>query len=189
MSAYTNYYTSSDVSVFIENGVSGQSVNIDTVAGIGWMEGLNTGPVSGLGEERFGFLNSGNVILNGALQINLTHHNYLKCVLETVMTESIPSALSVGEAFNMLSLDQLQEDVKKRRAQALVTGSKAGIQHYPQGFNVRVVFNNGNIYHDDNNKTFLLKKCKIVSSSVMTSVTDDSQVVHEYKFIGREVVT
>jgi len=177
MSAYTNYYTSADTSVFIENGQTGSSVMIDTLAGIGWMEGLTSGPVSGLGESRFGFINSGNVLTNGMIQLNFTHQNYLQCILEYVMISQIEPGLSVEEAFNSLSLEYLQEDIRNRKALAIAKESKQGIQSFPQGFNIRVVFNNGNLYHDDINRTFLLKQCKIVASGMSPTVADDGQLI------------
>jgi len=192
MSAYTNYYTASDTSVFIEHPNSPNVVMIDTLAGVGWVEALTSSPINGLGEQRYGFINSGNVLVNGAIHLNFTHQHYMQCILEEVSLSIIEQGLTTEEIFSNMSLEGLDQEVRKRKlreAKQIASESKKGIQSFPEDFNIRVVFNNGNIYHDDSNKTFLIKGCKIVSSGMSPSIADDGQLIQEYKFIGREVVT
>jgi hypothetical protein len=189
MSNYTEFYTSSDVSVFLENPHGGSPVQLDTLMTVGWQERLSSGAIFGLGEQRFGFVNAGNVHINGVLELNFTHHNYLKHVLKSLFdgtAKSVEQMLADFTAADLSTASNAAMELSRLGDSAPSKGS--GIQALPEGFDIRVVFNNGSLYHMDNDKQFLIKGCKIDSAQVNVSTSISGHVSHSYTFIGREVI-
>ena len=91
------------------------------------------------------------------------------------------------ERFNNMSTQDaaiFRDNIQKSR----IAETQSGIQTFPEGWSLRVVFNNGNLYHDDIDKSFLIKGCKIVSSQMHVSTSKPGQVSQLYSFLAREVL-
>lgn len=188
MSNYTEFYTASDVSVFLENPDGGSPVQLDTLMTVGWQERLSSGAVFGLGEQRFGFVNAGNVHINGVLELNFTHHNYLRYVLQSLFDGTAKSTQQLLSDMNNLDFLEAAEAANElSRNEDVETRGGSGIQSLPEGFDIRVVLNNGSLYHKDNDKQFLIRGCKIDSAQVSVSTTISGHLSHSYTFIGREM--
>ena len=198
MSSYSKFYTSSDVTVFIEqteNGGSIPQLHLDTTMTVGWQENLDSSQVYGIGDQFYGFISAGNLFVGGMIEINFTHENYMKYSIDAVMTDSVPDKTDeqMTKSFFSVPIDLIEEAraennalIKKRRTANLKSG---GIQSYKQGWDLRIMMNNGNFTHNDAPKQFLLKGCKIVSSSLNTSTSSEGQISQVFQFIAREVTT
>ena len=190
MSDYTQYYTAADVYVIIEHpqGIT-EPVLIDTLSSFVYAEKLTSAQVFGLNNPLYGFINSGNVIVNGVLELNFTDELYLKCALEDVMIQSSQfEGITTEDVFSSKNTDMVSQyalSVKKERK----FSDAAGILSYPQNFNLRVVFNNGNIYHGDINKDIVLTGCKIVGTQQVAATSSPGQVAQQFNFIASEVIT
>ena len=203
MSAYTNYYTTSDVSVFIEDSGSGNAVSLnpqvmlDTALSIAWTEQLDSSVIYGIGEQRYGFINSGNVLVSGLIELSFTHDEYLKTVLDSVVSEA--KSLTQEQILNRflkasvseVANGKLDVDIENFNNFNSInqhnTSRTTGIQNFPQGWNIRVIFNNGNFNHQDENKQFLIKGCKIIGSSLEASTAQAGHISQVYRFLAREI--
>lgn len=182
MSEYSRYYTSSDVTVYIEGPRN--IVMLDTLHTVGWKDNTTAGPIYGVGNSYFGFSNVGNVLVNGVLEINFTHDEYLKTILDYVNGNNPKYGnVDLRKDFNNMSTQQLLEYKAEKLRENKSNNVSTGILTYPQ-FNIRVVFNNGSLYHGDQNKEFYIRGCKIVSSTMHTGASSPGQVVQTFSFIS-----
>lgn len=204
MSNYTQFYTSADVSVFMEDsaGTGSQQdepqVMIDTALSVGWSETLSSFGVYGIGEQRFGFLSKGNLMVQGALEISFTHDEYIKTIIDSVKSGPMADLASEEDLVNLLEdssfadMQTGQYRLKKRLFDKLNTSLSAtapgtGIQDLQSGWDLRVVFNNSNHHHLDENKQFLIKDCTIVGSTIQVATGSSGQISQIYSFVAREV--
>lgn len=188
MSAYTQYYTASDCTVFLEHPSNGRVIQLDKMSGIGFTESLSSTPYYGVGNSKFGFLSRGNLIVEGVLQLNFTNQRYLFNAIQYIFGSSsveVNPDVMTSKSFAALSNDSIKS-VKSKRLQE--TLASKGIHQYSSGFNVKIVFNNGFLYHTDQNKTIRIKGVKIVASDLMASTdNDDAQILKVYRFLAREI--
>lgn len=189
MSKYTTYYTSADTNVFVEAPLGNvEPIMIDTLSSVAWNESMTSGQVYGLGEQRHGFVNSGNVMINGIIELNFTDELYMKCLLNEVVGDSYKfQNMSASQAFTSNDSRLINSFVREKK-KIRSTPLSSGIQTYPSGFNINVVFNNGNHYHRDVDKKILLSECKIVGTQMTSSVQVPGQLIQQFKFISREVI-
>lgn len=188
MSSYSQFYTASDCSVYIQNPAGfNQPILLDKLAGIGYNESLSSTPYYGVGNSKFGFLSKGNLLIEGVLQLNYVHQRYLFTAIEHVLATSSnvidPSTLTAKE---MSGLTDIQiANIKKNKDNPKFS---RGIHEYSSNFDLKIVLNNGFLYHTDEDKIILIKGCKIVTSDMSTSVDNsDSQIMKIYKFLAREI--
>lgn len=188
--SYQQYYTSSDVFVFLINPTSNKVIQLDQLSGIGWSEGLTSSPFYGLGQQVCGFINEGNLEVFGSLELNFTHDDYLRTALNYIMPNAPSTYKEDSDIQNSLNMSMQEtqavfNDVKRARAAKLKV---SGILNLPEGFKIQVVFNNSNLYSNDTNKVFTIHGSKIVGQQMMVSTTTDGQIIHSFKFLAKEVI-
>ncbi len=194
MPAYEKYYTSSDCTVFIEHaeGLT-EPVLLDKLATVGFKEDLNSQPVYGIGNSKFGFLSQGNLIINGVLQFNFVHPNYLyttlkylqdggKVVEEGISAETLESFAAKQSEELRANRAALKEALKKNNLKFGLS-----ILDYPSNFNIRIVFNNGFLYDSDTDKVVLLKGVKITGKQQSVASASDDPIDQTYMFLAREI--
>lgn len=190
---YVNYYTSADVSVFIENPSSdaGDSILIDRLRTVAFTESLSSQAIYGVGNSRFGSLSRGNLYVSGYIELNFTHHLYLKNALTAISTKVNPlTSQSVREIVFNSSIADVNSNVTEKKvlnAEQPRNLNASGIDTFPEGFNFRIVFNNTNFNNTDNAKYFLIEYVKIIGSQLTASVSMDGSVGIVYQFIARQI--
>jgi hypothetical protein len=195
MSVYSNYYSAADVTAFIEGTSEGGIVMLDKLKSVGFSESISSGPIYGVGNPKFGFVNTGNLFINGFLDFNFIHPNYLK---NAILIAKPPHKLDLDNSnikskFTSASHTELNNAVNLiKNAQAAIANSPpsaTGIDTFPENFNIRIVFNNGNLYYGDTPKTYIIRGVKIVGSQLSSSVTMDGAISILYKFLARDLVS
>lgn len=192
MSNYTKYYTSSNVAVYLESPAAAisskyPSVLLDTLNSIGWNESLTSAPTYQIGNQLFAFTNEGNVLVTGILELNFTHDDYLRHVISTVFDISVPTQEELINKFLFGTPSEAAGAANVNLSEASTQTLLSGIQSYSEGFNIRVVFNNGSHYHSDEDKSFLIENVKIISASMNPSVSNSGQIIHAFQFIAQQV--
>lgn len=118
---YEKYYSSSDCTVFIESpyGLS-EPVLLDKLKTVAYSESLSSQPVYGIGESRYGFLSQGNLIVNGILELNWTHPNYLFIALRYIATGG--SSALIGKDISEASISEVLNLTNTQFQEASNTG-------------------------------------------------------------------
>ena len=188
MSAYSNYYTSADTLLFIESSDSnstGQQVMIDKLDTIVFSEGVSARPVYGVGNPIFGFTNVGNVIVSGEIVVRFIHQDYmLNAIKQAITGDKTPQTNKLNNFMSSSASDVRAAQLEDNRS-AKVFGSR--LLDMPYYFDFRLVFNNGNLYHNDINKELVVKDVRILGSELISSVSMTGPVNIKYKFIARTV--
>lgn len=188
MSAYSNYYTSADTLLFVESDhikSSGTPVLLDKLETIAFSEGVSARPVYGIGQPIFGFSNVGNVLVSGELVVRFVHQDYLLKAIKHALGDNQLTTQDAASAFQ----NQSAAEVRANKVQADVSSkiSNSRILNMPYYFNLRLVLNNGNLYHDDINKELVIKDVRILGSELVSSVSMTGPVNVKYKFMARMV--
>ena len=194
MALYNQYYSSADCYVYLIRG--GQQIYLDKLNGIMIEEESTSYPVYGLGDSKFGFITQGNYIVSGYIDLNMCHTSYMTFAIQEVMKNSAIEELikpernienvSEGE-LHYMSLEEIKDLKLVRDYQANVVET-SGMVTLPYGFNILVEFDNSNnIKNDGFASSIQIQDCKLIKSSIGTSVNDDSQVVRRYTFLGKEI--
>lgn len=191
MSKYQQYYTSSDCTVFVEDGQGkAQPVLLDKLRTVAFSERLTSEPVYGIGNSRYGFVSQGNLIINGVLEFNFSHPNYLAQTLAFIEKGGQETAdFQEDLDFTALSLqsDEQLTQAKQKLARKIQRKYANSIHKYPQNFTLRIVLNNGFMYKEDKDKVFLLRGVKILGNELPISTSSDDPLVQAYAFVAREV--
>jgi len=162
-------------------------VKLDKLSGIGWGEQLSSAPVYGIGSSFHGFVTKGNLSVNGVISINFTDDTYLTKIIDEVTQ----SASTLYESEDIIF--EKWKNLEHRAAANVGTelylkrtlDNKTGIERMLSGFSIRVVFDNGNLYHGDKSKVYLLRDIKIVSHENGATSGTDGAVNQTYRFIAR----
>jgi len=190
MSEFTTYYTSADTLLFIENKSGGEPILIDKLASIGFIDGIATSRVFGVGNPLFGFSNLGNNMVNGMFSVRFVHPDYILKAVQTAMGHSVEVAQRQNTTFhefkNTPDTDIAKESTRRAQENAPRLSHVSSI---PKDFTLRMVFNNGSMYHEDTNKSILIKDVRIIQSSLSSSVGDSGPLNVDYRFIARRVET
>lgn len=191
MSAYTQYYTSSDVNLLLEVPSSPNPILLDKLRTIAFNESLSVAPIYGVNKNRFGMLSSGNLLVNGYFELNFIHPLYLKTALTELARGANPLASRPPREiiFND-DVSTVSKNVadKKLADIAELQANATGIDTFPEGFNLRIVFNNGNMIYQDASKSILIEYVKITGSQMTSSVSMDGNVSIAYQFLARQIV-
>lgn len=188
MTIYQQFYSSSDVYAFIENRKTGAQVQIDTLSSIGWNEQLSSGPIYGLGLQLGSFRNHGNLFVSGVIEVPFTDEKYFQYILEECFKSDKIDTKTALDQFKNGNFQTAKFASFRLKEQEKRPSELTGIHLYPNGFNTRVILNNGNPFRDDTNKTFLIEDCKIVSRQFGVSVTQGgSALTLSHSFIAKNV--
>lgn len=194
MSLYSQYYTASDCLVFLESTNEGKTympVLLDKVNDIGYNEMIVTRQIYGIGDPLFGFSPSGVVSVNGSFSIPLTTKDYLIKAIKTATGEQERREDLEPLTFKKFVLMTPEESAKLKAAKAKEASEAihaSSITTLPNKFNIRIVFNNSNPYHEDNEKpSVLLEKVRITSDTIQASTASPDAISNLYSFIAKRV--
>lgn len=190
MSDFTNYYTSSDTLLFIEAGKYGSGatpVLIDKLAHIRFQEGITGRPVYGIGNSVFGFTNIGNNIVSGEISIRFIHPDYIVNAVRSALGQGASTDISPMSPEEFKTADA--SEIEKRKAEEALSKRLEGssLLNIPFYFNMRLVFNNGNAYHEDVSKDIVIQDVRLLGSGLSSSTAESGPVNRTYKFIARSL--
>lgn len=170
--SYDNYYTGSDVFLYIQSKESYEQIYLDKLYGFSYQEMTTATPIYGLGDSEFGFISKGNTLMRFAIDVNMIHEKYMVQAINaaTANKSGIPLARytvrsNIGasklieteaisrrnkldiNAINKMSVAQLSA------AYNSTSNNDAGMRSYlgnpisklhelPKNFSLKVIFNN-----------------------------------------------
>lgn len=188
MAKYEQYYTSSDCSVFIESEQGSELILLDKLKSVGFSENLSSEPIYGIGNSKFGFISQGNILVNGALELNFIDPNYLYKTLQFI--NSSPVGVPVDDT--LAGYTALSDEALLRARKFKVQQDKAGnrqfnhnISDYPT-CNIRIVMNNSYLYREDKDRIILLRGVKFIGTTMPVSISSEENVYVQYTFLARE---
>lgn len=205
MSVYTSYYAGSDVSVFViasnknlthdDAGkiiMSGNTpIMIDKAQFISYQAmRISQNPIYGIGRSEFMFKNRGNDIVQGNLGINFTDERYLKVAITNALNPNYKNAKNAADVLNMNTDDfRRQRDLSRRYGQLFSKEKGNGIDSLMKlrGFDIMIVFNNGNNMHKDKNKIIFIRECEIDAESMQVAQGESTQVSRIYQFTAKRI--
>ncbi|MDB4533402.1 hypothetical protein N9242_00920 [Vicingaceae bacterium] len=186
---YSNYYTSADTFLTVESSAGGTPILLDKMETIAFGESSSARAVYGIGQPVFGFTNVGNLIVSGQLLLRFTDEDYLLYAIKTALGESInyvPDNQSSRDKFNraqtVADANQIKDDIAISR-----NLDSSRLYSLPQSFNMRLTFDNDNLYNETTPKTLLIKDVRILSSEIVSGVSQTGPVNIKYSFIARMV--
>lgn len=205
MSVYTSYYAGSDVSVFIvasdKNLRSGEDgkiimsgsppIMLDKASYIAYQESrVGQNPIFGIGNSNYMFKNRGNNYVSGNLGVNFTDERYLKVAITNALNPGYSNMKTAKDAVG-LSQDEFRKhrDTSRRYGQLFSSEKGNGIDGLMKlrGFDIMLVFNNGNNIHKDKNKIIFLRECEIDAESISVASSESSQLARVYQFTAKRV--
>lgn len=181
--SYVQYYSSSDVFIYMHN--NDKVLHLDKANGIGYSEGLDSFPTYGIGDSEFAFINQGNVIVNGYIDVNLIHSDYInKAVNYIYSSEEFNNKVKRG-----ITLKDLRE-MSIRQMRTFATGesesNSSKLQNITRGFSLKIVFNNSTPLRPDigpSNVSFY--ECVFLDNGMQVASEQDGQIVNRYRFVAK----
>lgn len=191
MSSYSNYYCSSDVSVFLSSPYgSSEDILLDKLASVGWQENIDSKMIHGLGDTRFKFLSKGNVRVNGVLEFNFIHERYLLSAIRELngvgrTSQDLEENLEIS--FSSISVEDIAR--KKKEIEDAKNREKTGLADINTSFDIKIILNNGFLFQEDTNKQFIIKDVKIVSDTLQCGSFEQGSkpITLQYQFLAKEV--
>lgn len=155
--------------------------------GIGVNESLDSIPVYGLGNSEFGFISQGNVIMNGFIDINIIHIDYLKRSIEFVYGSNVDTKKEKQkEKITIAEFKQMSASDVTALAYAESKNTSGKINSMYRDFDISIILNNSNPSRQDNTSSRLdLKNLVIIGSSLNIISEQDGQLVNRYFFMGK----
>ncbi len=182
--SYTQYYSSSDVFIYLLGG--GKTLHLDKANGIGFAESLDSFPTYGLGDSEFAFINQGNVIVNGYIDVNLIHTDYINKTIEYLFSDTNID----NKAARKLTLKDLRDMSVAELEAFAMGGSSLGksrkLQGIKRGFTINVIFNNTTPLRPDiSPSSIVFYECVMLDNGIQVASENDGQIVNRYRFAAK----
>ena len=205
MQVYTSYYAGSDVQIFVvasdKNLTTDQAghmvmsgntpIMLDKASFISYQAmRINSNPVYGIGKAEYMFKNRGNDLVQGNFGINFTDERYIKVAITNALNPNYKNAKQAQEAMEMSTDDfRRQRDLSRRYGQLFSKEKGNGIDSLMKlrGFDIMIVFNNGNNIHKDKNKILFLRECEIDAESLQAASGEATQISRIYQFTAKRI--
>jgi hypothetical protein len=189
------YYSASDASIFIMNPSSGKSIHLDKANGIQISSSRKTTPIYALGHPEYAFLASGNIIIEGFLEINFIHQEYLARALTNVLdgkdieVTSIPGGMTDEEWDNLEikdAIDLSNRDNKKIGNYKYQHGDPS-IVYIVDPVDIVLSFGLGKYGGSSGGRDIVVSGCVFSSESIGASIKNEGNIREGYSFIGKKI--
>lgn len=185
---YQNYYTSSDVHVYLSSLDHTRIIKLDTTVGIGYSLSQSSIPIYSLGYRKPQFFSQGNTLGQGSLTIAFTDEEALKYAISYITTgeEEATAYFSkkLGKKTNNVDF------IAASNASAFnVTGDKKliSIGAIQPIFNIKLFINNETVVRGSDTKVISLTGVKIVNENLQVSSQQDSTLLLNYTFYFKDI--
>lgn len=182
---YEYYFTGTDVKVFLSDTVTGKSVYVDLLNGIGYDYNLSSIPVYTLGTGTPTFFSKGNSLGQGMMVVPFKDDQYLKAMLQYIFEE--PYTISFPK--ESASLKSLSDEEYRSLASKRSKNNRGivSIGTISRLFDIKIVLDNSTPFYDASPKIIVLKGCKMVGESLDVSSSQDKIIQQAYKFYFKEI--
>lgn len=187
---YDNYYTGSDVNVYLYYPLTDKRVHIDKAMGIGYNHSISTAPVYILGNGDPAFFTRGNSLVQGNLDLAHKSIKYLKTGISYLLSKAdlndekadlyIKVRDNTASKEEMLRYGQLQNEL-------ITDMSTISISEIFHEFELIIEFNNTNSNKTGVTESVVLEGLKFNSSSTNVYSTEESVLVDRFTFMAKNL--
>ena len=187
---YDNYYTGSDVNVYLYYPLTDKRVHVDKAMGIGYNHSISTAPVYILGNGDPAFFTRGNSLVQGNLDLAHKSIKYLKTGISYLLSKSDlndeKAELYVKIRDNSVSKEEVFRygQLQNELITDMTTISISEIFHE---FELIIEFNNTNSNKTGVTESVVLEGLKFNSSSTNVYSTEESVLVDRLTFMAKNL--
>lgn len=187
---YTQFFTASDVTMYIENvGDPSRKVMVDLATGIGYRHSISAMPVYGIGNQNPEFFSKGNSIVTGTLEISFKSGIYLQSILDYVVGyKEISLERTRLQAADPAKLtdDELMRLQKIQQIGLVTAPSKESITNYNIPVNIVLFFNNS---AQNASETIQIKILGVRFIEFVQGISTSAEAVltDQFKFIAKNI--
>ncbi len=201
---YTHHFTSSDVNISLE--LESKKVYLDTAVSIAYTTNITSVPVYELGSPVLKFFSSGNVLVQGQLDLVFTGFEYIPRILAYLIDAQefkAPEKKSIAQLESMTTddIEKLVADgynvkpetYRSNQLKNLDTvkqlSNKIGdsLVSFRRPIDINLDLDNMNATMNGYKSVLKIKGCKFTSHSFATTSRDDTSIVLRYTFLAQNV--
>ena len=206
---YEHHFTSSDVNISLE--LESKKVYLDTAVSVAYTTNITSVPVYELGSPELKFFSSGNILVQGQLDIVFTGFEYIPRILSYLIDAKefkAPEKKSIAqlEAMTTDDIDKLIADGYNVRPDTYRStpytsnqlknlntvkqlSNKIGdsLVSFRRPIDINLDLDNMNATMNGHKSVLKIRGCKFISHSFASTSRDDTSIVLRYTFLAKNV--
>lgn len=187
---YDNYYTGSDVNVYLYYPLTDKRVHIDKAMGIGYNHSISTAPVYILGNGDPAFFTRGNSLVQGNLDLAHKSIKYLKTGISYLLSKADLNDEKADLYIKVRENSASKEEVLrygKLQNELITDMTTISISEIFHEFELIIEFNNTNSNKTGVTESVVLEGLKFNSSSTNVYSTEESVLVDRLTFMAKNL--
>lgn len=187
---YDQYYTGSDVNIYLYYPLTDRRVHIDKALGLGYNHSMSSSPVYVLGSVDPAFFTRGNSLLQGNMDLAFKSVKYLKTGISYLLNKSGLNSEKEELIAKVSNQKATKEEVKRLgslQTQVITDMTSISISQIFHLFEIIIEFNNTNSNTDGETSSVVLEGVKFTSESMNIYSTEESALVDRYTFLAKNV--
>ena len=187
---YDNYYTGSDVNVYLYYPLTDKRVHVDKAMGIGYNHSISTAPVYILGNGDPAFFTRGNSLVQGNLDLAHKSIKYLKTGISYLLSKADLNDEKADLYVKIRDNTASKEEVLrygKLQNELITDMTTISISEIFHDFELIIEFNNTNSNKTGVTESVVLEGLKFNSSSTNIYSTEESVLVDRLTFMAKNL--
>lgn len=187
---YDQYYTGSDVNIYLYYPLTDRRVHIDKALGLGYNHSMSSSPVYVLGSVDPAFFTRGNSLLQGNMDLAFKSVKYLKTGISYLLNKSGLNSEKEELIAKVSNQKATKEEVKRLgslQTQVITDMTSISISQIFHLFEIIIEFNNTNSNTDGETSSVVLEGVKFTSESMNIYSTEESALVDRYTFLAKNI--
>lgn len=184
---YTNFYTSSDVQLYMTNLDHSRRIKLDTAISVAYNLSQSAIPIYSLGNRKAQFFSTGNTLGHGVLTLAFTDEEALKYAISYLSEyESTNSYTSrrIGKTSSNADFIKASENSSLNTSTNNRLISIGAIQTL---VNIKLYINNETLVRGSDTKIITLNAVKFTGESFQTSSSADNTLNLNYNFYFKDI--
>lgn len=185
---YDQYYTGSDVNVYLYYKLTDRRVHIDKALGIGYNHNVSSAPVYVLGDVDPAYFTRGNSLVQGNIDLAFKSIKYLKVGINHLLNKSSleneKTQLLAKVGKEKLTSSEVAR-LNALQSQTITDMSSISISEIFHLFDIIIEFNNSNSSVDGVTSSMVLEDVKFISESMNIYSTEESALVDRITFLAK----
>ena len=195
---YKHHFTSSDTNISLE--LEGKKVYLDTAISVAYTSNITSVPVYELGSPEAKFFSSGNILIQGQLDIVFTGFEYMPRILAYLVDaeQYVPAEKKSTTDLDSMVDSELESLSGKQKNEGYnvlpITAPKQltnkvgdSLVDFRQPLNLLIDLDNMNATMNGSKSVIKIKDAKFISHSFATTSRDDTSIVMRYTFFAKNV--
>lgn len=187
---YDQYYTGSDVNVYLYYPLTDRRVHIDKALGIGYSHSMSSAPVYVLGNVDPAFFTRGNSLIQGNLDLAFKSIKYLKTGINYLLNKTNLNSEKAELQLKVKNKTATKQDVhrlSKLQNETITDMTTISISQIFHLFEIIIEFNNTNSNSTGETSSIVLEGIKFISEGMNIYSTEESALVDRISFLGKNV--